>query len=326
MTFDVALPALDGRDHLAFLAALGTTRLIPGARLSFDTDTYTAVIHSQHSTLHEVIGAVRAVVTGMDDDVLIPGVPSGFPEPSRRTGGDPMRVERSQFPQFARKHDDPSKTEWIASLVTDLATDEKGRVMLSLLQAPAGKQAMETMFAKALEHLTKDPSHLTRAYTGWKRVPGFTGEYFDHRAQSNAADNPTGESMMMGAPGPTWLALMALPCFTVTSVNGRRPDTTGWHRPHRYRPGVFAWPLWRQPLTPRAITTLIEHPKITITVHDTKKTTDLTTPSDVLTELGIFYVGAASRRKLDGGKSAGVLAPHTLRHRPPEKRVTATIL
>ena len=319
----VDMPALDGRDQLGFLAALGVTRLIDDARLSFNTETFTAQLHSRHADIDGIAEELRTIVADLKDGALLPGITAGFPVPSALSGGDPMRTPRLSFPDFSRKHAEAA--DWIPSLVTDLVTDNDQRVKISLFQAPAGSQAMATMFTKPLEHIHKDPEHLRTALTGWRRVKDVTGEYLDHRAQSNAADNPTGKAIMNGAPGPTWLALMAFPYTTVTSINGRQPDASGWHRPHPRRAPILAWPLWKQPLTPRAITTLLEHPAITLDTDHTGKTI-LTTKPTILTELGIFHICAARRRKLDGGKSDGILAPHPLTHTPPTKPTTPTIL
>jgi hypothetical protein len=117
------------------------------------------------------------------------------------------------------------------------------------------------------------------------------------------ADHPRGESAEIGVPGATWLAIMALPLLRLTG-DGANARSTLWRRlPSRQ--AVMVWPVWRRPLDLPAVVTLIEHPDITIDVVDGQYVTD----TNAWSALGVFAVAAATRRPVEGRKSAGVLTP-----------------
>jgi len=152
----------------------------------------------------------------------------------------------------------------------------------------------------------REPELLLEALTSWRRVPGVTGEYLDHRVLRSKADHPRGESAEIGVPGATWLAIMALPLLRLTG-DGVSARSTLWRRlPNRQ--AVMVWPVWRSPLGLPAVVALIEHPAITIDVADGRYVTDRT----AWPALGVFAVAAATRRPVEGRKSAGVLTPVTV--------------
>ena len=225
-THAVALPALDGRDPLGFLTALGTT-VLTGGRLCFDDLDATATLHSRHASIDAIVDTLTEIVHHMDDDALLPGVPPGFPKSKAGSGPDPMRVDRNDFRVLVDQYrSDPAALAWMTSLVTDLSGDNKNRVTISAFMAPSGQQSIGTYFKTALDLVRRHPAHLRHALTGWQRVDGFSGEYLDHRALASAADHPSGRSVESGVPGATWLAIMALPLLRITGIRGRPAATT----------------------------------------------------------------------------------------------------
>jgi hypothetical protein len=310
MTQALELSALDGRDPLGFLASLGLLRLLAedsaDVRLSFSEHTATAILHGPYGSASEV-AAVLQDVAARHPDSVIPGVPAGFPRPKVGTiGPDPMRVGRDEY----RGHVDSVRQaagqvalRWQAAIATDLARNEEGKVILTPFFAPNGQQTVRSFFEKSLTMVRREPERLLEALTAWRRVPGVTGEYLDHRVLRSKADHPRGESAEIGVPGATWLAIMALPLLRLTG-DGTSARSTLWRRlPSRQT--VMIWPVWRPPLDLAAVVTLIEHPDITIDVVDGQYVTDKT----AWPALGVFAVGAATRRPIEGRKSAGVLTP-----------------
>ncbi|MFI6758764.1 hypothetical protein ACIBF5_06415 [Micromonospora sp. NPDC050417] len=318
LTYTVELPALDGRDALGFLAALGVVRLLRDearidARLSYDETTGCALLHSPLAAVEEIVDALVGVIRAIPDDGVIPGVPATFPIAKQGMEPDPMRVPRDQFRRFVTdlvsKHPEPALSRWLSVLVTDLAVDAKGRVALTPLTAPAGQQSLRSMFSKPLEEVRRDPPTLIReALTRWRRVDGYTGEYLDHRVLRSAADHPSGVSVEAGVPGATWLAIMALPLLRL-SGNGTAVQATLWHTVPGRRQPVMTWPLWRQPLDPAGITTLLEHPD----VRPGLVAKEVTVSRSSWQPLDVFAVAGAARRPIEGRKSAGVLAPIAIR-------------
>lgn len=301
----LTLPALDGRTPLGFLAALGLTRLLDiycddTPRLSWSVQDHTAQLHTTKDSIEHVVADLHAVVLSIPPEGVLPGVPPNLPPP----GAAPDRLRLAPGALRALVSDlVPEPTvevdAWLGSLVTDLSLDEKYRCDISLMTAPSGKQSMRTMLEKPLELVRSDPESLTQALLGWRRRPGVSGEYLDHRVLFDAADSGAGTSEERGVPGATWLALMSYPLLRTTAI-GTEPITTGWHRP-RGQPPVFVYPLWREPLDRHAIAALLEHPLLQTAVHG-----ELPPHAEALS---IFVIHRAQRRRIPGRTFAGVLAP-----------------
>lgn len=300
----VELPALDGRDPLGFLAAVGALSLLgsvdPSARLSFQEDTAVARIHGPWSEADEVVGALAEAFGAVRDaGELIPGAGPSFPTPKKGSEPDPVRVVPHRLRDLAAGAS-PVRQHWLGCLVTDLAVDANGRVAVTPFAAPSGQQSFNTMFSKAAEEVAADADgRLREALSGWVRVPGFTGEYLDHRVINDAAGSPTGRSEEMGVPGATWLALMALRHFPHAG-DGTSTVTIGWQRIRRR--WLFVWPVFSPPLGATALETLLGHPALRL---DTSGNVD----RRACRALGVFHVGRAFRRRIAGRNFAGVLAP-----------------
>ena len=306
----VALPALDGRDALGFLASLGVLRLLhqqlgpDRVRLSFDPYRATTQITSPLRDAEEIGDALQRIVENMPSEAVLPQVRPGWP-PQIGVGEDPLRVPRtdlSALAERARHHGGEHAPMWLHAIVTDLA-DDKGRVALTPLMAPAGGQKAATFFSKPLDLVWKVPESLHQALTGWQRLDGCTGENLDHRAIRTAVDTPTGVSTPNGVPGATWLATQALPMLDL-SGQGRRVRSALWYRHQRRR--IMLWPVWKHPLDLEGVRTLITHPSLQ------PQATDGPEPRldrKDLVPLGVLTVAAACRRPIPGGKSAGVLTP-----------------
>jgi hypothetical protein len=309
----IELPALNGRDPLGFLAAVGLTRLLNDderdARLSFSTETGNAVIHGRHGTTAALAARLREIVATIPPGGVLPGSHPDFPLAKTGTGSDPMRVARGEYrfalaaPLLADRAD--IAHTWLHALVTDLDEDNNKRAAITPYTAPSGQQSIRSFFEKPLSLLRNHPQHIEEAIAGWRRVDGYTGEYLDHRVLRSAADHPSGQSVEAGVPGATWLAEMALPLLRLTA-DKHGAIATGWHRAAqgRGRRMTLVWPLWTPPLDCDAIQVLLEHPCLRPS-KDAPVTIDMTP----LRALGVFMVCAAQRQPIEGRKNAGVLVP-----------------
>ena len=302
----VDLPALDGRDPLGFLAALGLLRLLNQlgeARLSFSDTTATAVLTSRFASIQEIAEALVGMLNG---DGAIIGVHPSLPLKAG-VGADPMRRERAEFRTFTTEVteiDEDFAKGWLPAVVTDLAIDQAERAAITPFMSPRGKQNMRTFFASPLAAVRDRPGYLLEALTGWRRVPGFTGEYFDHRVLCSAADDTEGRTgQEMGVPGATWLATMALPLFRLTG-DGERRSATLWRRYDRKT--FMIWPLWRPELGVAAVQCLLEHPAFRLR-DDRPSVSDLDWGP-----LDVFGVYGADRQTIPGANFDGVLAPVTI--------------
>ncbi|KUL29469.1 type I-G CRISPR-associated protein, Cas3-extension family [Actinoplanes awajinensis] len=300
----IALPALDGRTPLGFLAALGTMRLIVDhtendAKLSWSPRDCTAVLHSSHTDLDTVVADLVSVMRSIPAGGALPGVSAEFPPLG--AAPDKLRLPRPDFRTYAERiTDNPQVERWLGMLVTDLTLDNEKRIAITPYAAPSGKQSMRTMLEKPLAELRKRPELLREALTGWRRQPGVTGEYLDHRVLYDTADTPDGrDGSERGVPGATWLALMAYPLLSTTAPTGPPLSTCWQDRGRNDRRMVY--PLWSQQLDIPAIVALLNHPVLG-TAEDHR-------PSPQAKLLSIFWIGHAGRRRIPARKSAGVLAP-----------------
>jgi hypothetical protein len=307
VTNEVVLPALDGRVPLGFLAALGVLRLLTehaeaDVKLHFDEESAAAVVTGPYADLDAVVETLTGIATSGES--LIPGLGSDFPIPQGRSGGDPMRLPRAGY-RARWLADGEERRRWWSTLLTDLAVDDDGRVALTPYTAPSGRMTLRTFVEKPVTAVRENPETIREALVGWRRVEGFTGEYFDHQVLRSSAEDLLGrQGKERGVPGPTWLAVMALPLLRVTA-SGKAPTATLWHRlPHRRDP-VMIWPLWRQPLDLWAVQALMEHPALRPIVTNGR----VTVRKRDLDPLGVFLVCAGDRQRVLLRKFAGALAP-----------------
>lgn len=313
---EIRLPALTGDSPLGILAAIGVLRLLTvftgdAPRLRWDPSNLTAVLCGRRTSIDAVVEDLSDIAQGIPPESVLPGVGAGFPPPGAAPDGlrVPQRELSAANELLMRAMSQDERTaafQWLGSLVTDLAADDKGRVAISQFTAPSGKQSMSTMLEKSLVLVRKEPDYLRQALLGWRRVPGVTGEYLDHRAMWDATEDGTGSANMRGVPGATWLALMSYPLLRTTCSERGRALSSGWHAIRM--PGVRPYdelrlPVWKQPLAPASVTALIEHPAVA----PPRNKSQATGSRDELVALGIIYVCRARRYQPSGGKSAGVL-------------------
>lgn len=306
---EIPLPALDGRDALGFLAALGAFRLCAedltdDVRLHFDPTTARAVLSADAlADVGDVVAVVSEAFARLGDG-KVPDLPSDFPPPGEAP--DRLRVPlddvRDLPRQWEGRADARVLSRWLRALITDLTADDKGRAAITPYAAPSGKQSFFTMFTNTRNAVRGRASSLHEAFTGWRRVAGCTGEYLDHRVLVSAADAGDGRTgQERGVPGATWLALMAFPLLPVTRAGGRAL-AVGWQVVGR-RP-MLRWPLWERPLDLDGVSALLGHPALMLEERDG----ELRDPQR-LRCLGVFAVSSAERRRVEGRNFAGVLAP-----------------
>lgn len=302
------LPALDGHTPLGFLAALGILDLLTHhtahpARLAWSSATGTAELHNAHARIDDLVAELSGIIDSIPDGGVLPGVDPSFPPPGEAP--DRLRLTRPLHTEYAAQvsaRDGDTAERWLASLVTDLSVDDQQRVDISMFTAPSGKQSMRTMLAKPLSFLRRNPHVLRESLIAWRRYPGVTGEYLDHRVLHDAADAADGRSAERGVPGATWLALMSYPMLHTTSL-GRDPITTCWQDLGRQGGRRMIYPLWSAALDPAAVRALLSHPVL--------DRAEAGAPPRSAQVLSVFWIEHAVRRRLPGRTFAGVLTPTT---------------
>jgi hypothetical protein len=245
---------------------------------------------------------------------VLPQLDPDFPPPGEAP--DKLRLPRPDFPEYARRatHAVPAAEDWLGMLVTDLSVDDKGRVDITPYAAPSGKQSMRTMLEKSLADIRSKPALLHEAITAWRRYPGVTGEYLDHRVLYDAVDAPDGKPAERGVPGATWLALMAYPLLRTTAIAGE-PLSTCWQKIGPRSGRRMIYPLWSAPLDTAAVQALLVHPIL--------HAAEAGAPPPAATLLSVFWIVHAGRRRIPGRNFAGVLAPMTNSPSPRRRRRTA---
>jgi hypothetical protein len=312
MANEVELPALDGRDPLGFLAALGVLRLLAeqaGAvvRLRFSDRTAAAIVVGEYADVDAVASALGQVATATDGP--IPDVSPEFPAKAGRNA-DPMRVQYAELRALHERARTPAEGRWLSVLLTDLAVDNQQRAALTPYSAPSGKMNLRTFFEKPAAAVRSDTALIREALVGWRRVEGVTGEYLDHRVLRSAADDPLGRAgQEAGVPGATWLAIMALPLLRLTGDGRNMAAATCWYRVAGRREPIMVWPLWCPALDVPAVQALIEHPVLRPRLNDHGL---VAIPSNGLNTLGVFMVCGAERQPVHERKFAGVIAPATV--------------
>ncbi|MBB5998733.1 type I-G CRISPR-associated helicase/endonuclease Cas3g [Streptomonospora salina] len=317
----VTLPALDGRDPLGFLAALGLLRLLTDhtdqtAALAFDPATATAHLTSPLPSLEAIAQQLHTLVTELGVDRLLPDAPPHWPpQQASDSAADPLRVPHDRVPAFIEDAlamadatvEQAAVRRWLPTILTELASDthRPPRAALTPYMAPAGKQTVVTFFKAPLLEVRNRPRLLEEALRAWRRVEGTTGEYLDHRAIRMAGDTPLGKAAHASVPGATWLATHALPLLRLTG-DARGASATLWHRIRRRR--IMAWPIWEPSLDAHAVQALLAHPHLRPDLDLTGTEPVVTANRHRIAPLEVITLGAAQRRPI-GVKNAGVLAP-----------------
>lgn len=324
----IELPALDGRRVLGFLAALGALRILtldgglPDVLLSFNPATYAARLHSdQTGDIDDIVGRLRDALPAVDDDSYLDGVAAPLPLDAmygpKEGPDDKMRMTpdalRKRYEQWAPDGSDPGRLDaWLSSLITDIVLEEppksKGAPLTrrTPLLAPFARQTTRSSFRYAISNCVgkRKLDHIKAALTGWRRVDGYTGEYFDDQAMLDSTDSPIANGAERGAPGATWLALMALPFFLTTGYVRRDGSiglaATGWNRAPGSTQDAFAWPLWSEAIDLEAIAVLLSHPAVQVNYRRDSSWT-LAGSRNVFAGLNIIRVCAADRQIIPQG-------------------------
>ncbi|MBP2477671.1 hypothetical protein JOF53_006543 [Crossiella equi] len=303
----VALPGLDGRLPLGFLATIGLLHLLDShqpdarARLSWDPATCTPRLHTTSwTTAEDVVDWLTQLAVSLPTDQLLPGFPPGFPPPG--PAPDRLRADPADFAALRAGLPEQAQ-ELLGALVTDLATDHKGRVHHSLMLAPTGKQSFHTMLGNQHRYIRAEPARLREALLGWRRVRDCRAESFDHAALIGSADDVSGKAGERAVPGATWLAIAGLPAYRLAADSRGQASVTAWRRIGRRR--TLVWPLWTPHLPLAAVKVLLEHPATSQSA--VVEGDEMTVDGAALKPLGVFRLCAA--RRLPTSKSGGPLAP-----------------
>lgn len=261
----VALPALDARNPVAFLAALGALRLA--------SDGSDAPV-----TLHwERTGGTWTAVCGgesvEDPEALIAAIERGHQARDLAAEldweRDIMKVDRNEIRRLLRERlstgSDGSDTPWpasvVAACVSELPTTRSGNAPytpLRLIRRMGRAKFLAT--ARKLSESSRLQDELRSALLGpWRYAKGVNSLSWDPAAtlpaRAYAAQAPT-DFGPLGAAGPMLLAVAGLPFFPLMPT-ARAAACRGFFRDAG---GRLIWPVWNQPARIRAVRVLLELP------------------------------------------------------------------
>ncbi len=318
MMTPVELTGLDGRNLLAFLAAVGThvslDRKAPGARLTWDTKTFRPTIHLRSAPSSERDGGAASseeqVVSLLESGLKeLARVENRFPWRSSAgkqpckcgIGGDIKGISRAQLRQealepaacAARKNpSDRSWADFVAGLASDAVASPKREAYTALCVITGdGHQHFLGFMRELCGQVT--PEHLKATLFGaWQyREEGRSFRWDpveDRRYALRASDPSKGPDKnipsMWGANRLAFEALACLPCHP----RGRRLQTTGFQEER-----VFHWPLWNCPVTLRTLRALLAHPAV------------LDRDAATLAALGVFAIASSRRIRVDRKRTFG---------------------
>lgn len=248
----VRLAGLDGSNPLAFLAALGTLRVLSrvwperDVRLGweFRAGRWTPVLNGPADTSPE------AVVAALDPALRDLAGQASF------TFADDLKLPAGEFATFARQASDqarnggdPRAAEFAAAFACELVTQESGDIQDTAFRTMSG--AGHQHFLKFMAELARitTPAQIQAAlFRSWQydeHKLSMRWDPADDRRYSLRWDDPSGD-VIRTVRGANRLAIEALPLFPVAPMGGDL-ETTGFGSPTG-RGTFWTWPIWAPPL------------------------------------------------------------------------------
>jgi len=262
------LTGLDGSNPLAFMAALGTLRIIgqsPGApiRLSWrEEGRWRPVLHLPPGAADPADAVMMDLRTWKNAPELSLQYEKEGKSGKKVRDLKPRPGVFKKFLQKAVKEAAGQRrfADFAAAYGTDMARDGKGNTKPTAFHFTAGQQNFLEMVAQLAEGVRKE--HIDEALFGpWRyesELPVLRWDVSGERLYALLASDPAGEKAR-GVPGADWLAFQALPlfpCFPEAALGGTaRVVTTGFEG--HGKDFVFRWPLWTVPATVSTVGSLL---------------------------------------------------------------------
>jgi hypothetical protein len=262
------LTGLDGSNPLAFMAALGTLRVISqssgaAVRLSWrEEGRWRPVLHLPPGTADPV----DAVMMDLRSWKHAPELSLQY-EKDGKSGKKvrdlkPRPEVFKKFLQKALKEAAGQRrfADFAAAYGTDMARDGKGNTKPTAFHFTAGQQNFLEMVDQLAEGVKRE--HVEEALSGpWRyesELPVLRWDVSGERLYALLASDPAGEKAQ-GVPGADWLAFQALPlfpCFPEATLGGTARVLTTAFEGHG-KDFVFRWPLWTVPATLSTVRSLL---------------------------------------------------------------------
>lgn len=262
---ETLLTGLDGKNPLAFLAALGTLDVLADACKQGEPEP---------KLVWRGSGTYRpAIVDGPDVagivDIVMRDLATFHDEPAierlRYRKDDGKGVEAHDlkpppevFAKYLRELVDSGSRRslaFAAAFATDVAVDNNGNAKPTALHFTAGQQEFLAMVHDLVRGVSA--GDVEEALAGpWRYERPLPVLQWDNAAARDyalRAGDPSKEKKL-GVPGADWLAFRGLP-FIGVAPEGDRIVTTGCIG--EWKTGAFRWPIWTAPLTRPVVRSLM---------------------------------------------------------------------
>jgi hypothetical protein len=303
----IVLRALDGSNPLAFLAAVGTLRVLTmrlghGVRMRWRRDgawrPELVGVEGPEERLSELVhGAVSVPV-----ERLIRGL-----------GKEDITVEPDTFRQFVRHlereltRDDVLEADFAAAFGSEICVQPRDDKRIQYTDLCFMTGSGHQHFLGTMEALKKSAqvSHVQDALFGeWRREQGNSMRWDPQDAAEYALR--WGDPSLDGASavwGANLLAAEALPVFGSFAVKGCRLATTGFRTGEEWQ--EFSWPIWTEWAGLDVVRSLVGMRQLQLKSAETKQLDDERTGKTLdrveLREMGIAEVYRSARVRIGKG-------------------------
>jgi CRISPR-associated endonuclease/helicase Cas3 len=265
----VPLDALNGANPLAFLAALGTlrilTRVLPdyGPRLSWEQRLgawrpvlWTAEPLGEAAICEALCKNGIDIATLFSEDLLAATV-SASPKNENK-----LKFPSRSFRRFCRcASDNPLRAEFAAVWASETSTDKSGEFALrTRFDFTAGQQAFVGMLRELKENCTA--ADLQRSlFTGWRYSTAAVSMRWDTQDEKRqyalqSSDPTKSNNPPIADRGANFLAVEALPLFPL--VPNRGAGQAGFEGKGDGR--CWSWPIWMYPVGLDVVRSLLTVP------------------------------------------------------------------
>ncbi|CAN90422.1 hypothetical protein predicted by Glimmer/Critica [Sorangium cellulosum So ce56] len=265
---ELLLTGLDGKNPLAFLAALGVLNALAD-RTKDGTPEPRLVWRAGGNYQPAIVGGPDR---GALLDALVQDLKSFQGEPAierlryRKDGAGTEAHDLKPPPGYFAEYlsrlvrDDLRRSlAFAAAFATDVAVDNNGNTKPTALHFTAGQQEFLTMVSELIQGVRVED--LEEALFGpWRyerSLPVLQWDNTSARDYALRASDPS-KDKKLGVPGADWLAFRGLPFIRVAPVRDRIA-TTGCNG--EWKTGAFRWPIWTVPLSRPVIGSVLTSPE-----------------------------------------------------------------
>jgi hypothetical protein len=261
----LVLSALDGKNPIGFMAALGVLDVVtahaPSTRLSWNEVTFRPSLVGPVSREPVVEMLVRDAEAFRSEPAL-----TRLRYPKSGAGEEahdlkpPPGFYRDPYLRSLLETGSATSLRFAAAFASDVVVDNNGNTKPTALHFTAGQQSFLAMVAELAEHVTAVDFEeaLFGPWTYGRKLPVLQWDNAGSRDYALRSSDPSKEKKL-GVPGADWLAFRSLPFFPVAPT-GAVLKTTGCAG--AWKTGSFRWPIWTVPAAARVVGALLTSPEL----------------------------------------------------------------